>query len=231
MAQHTFILCLLSLLLFVNGYPFDFFQLVEQWGPNTCNDGTQCHAQPQPEFTIHGLWPSNFSNARLFCATRKLFDYGQISLLQGDLVQYWPDVINGNNRRFWSNEWKKHGACIDPPFNITQYFELSLDHHRTYDLLKILNGVWHRNRQMPNNGLAPKDILNPIFNAINKTAGIRCNKNGITKKLQLHEIVLCFDNNGTTLIDCPKFVSNSCNQPKFVWLLPQQSSDGVPDYA
>lgn len=69
MAQPIFIFCFLNLVLFVNGDPFDFFQLVQQWGPSTCNNtrGTQCYAQPQPLFTIHGLWPSNNSNARLAC--------------------------------------------------------------------------------------------------------------------------------------------------------------------
>ena len=101
--------------------------------------------------------------------------------------------------------------------------------NKTYDLLTILNdaGLSHQTHK----DLISQNVLDPIKNATGMEPGIRCNINGITKKLQLKEIVLCFGNDGTTLIDCPSFVSNTCtSQPKFVWLLPQQSSVGVPDY-
>ena len=62
---HLFVLFLSSLILFVNGQ-FEYFQMVQQWPLATCT-GASCLNPPSNKFTIHGLWPSNFSNAILVC--------------------------------------------------------------------------------------------------------------------------------------------------------------------
>nr|ANE23703.1 S RNase [Prunus dulcis] len=43
---------------------YDYFQFVQQWPPVTCRFSTRPRNQHRPLqiFTIHGLWPSNYSN-------------------------------------------------------------------------------------------------------------------------------------------------------------------------
>lgn len=152
-----------------------------------------------------------------------------MTALLSDLNTYWPDVIGGDNSRFWTYEWNKHGACAKPPFTVYQYFNIALElrKHKDYDLLAILNAAGLSPEISKN--LVSQDILSPIGKKTGKKPGIHCNNNGKTGKLQLFEIVLCFDKNGANLLDCPPFVSSSCKS-KFLWLLPQQSSVGVTDY-
>ncbi|XP_022945722.1 extracellular ribonuclease LE-like [Cucurbita moschata] len=59
-------------------------------------------------------------------------------------------------------------------------------------------------------------IEGAIQAAIGKKPGLRCNINKKTRNSQLHEIVLCFDKNGVTLIDCP--FPRKC-PTQFKWLL------------
>ncbi|XP_023528983.1 ribonuclease MC-like [Cucurbita pepo subsp. pepo] len=180
------------------------------------NIKVRCHVHPPTMFTIHGLWPSNYSNARLVCAPQP-FNPTQIAALRPQLNTYWPDVIKGKNQQFWQHEWDKHGICSDPPFNQPQYFQITLNIriNHSYDLLAILNAA----------GLGPsntnireyKDIEGAIQAAIGKKPGLRCNINPQSKeKKQLLEIILCFDKDGITLIDCTEFAGITC-PPQFVW--------------
>ena len=58
---------------------FDYFQMVQQWPPATCS-GVRCYANPPAMFTIHGLWPSNYSNVPLIC-TGQPFNQAQVLTL------------------------------------------------------------------------------------------------------------------------------------------------------
>ncbi|KAL0555424.1 hypothetical protein IC582_009369 [Cucumis melo] len=229
MAQRILVIYFLSLVLVVNaGVPFDFFQFVQQWGLNVCNTGAHvspCHTPPRPMFTIHGLWPSNHSNAHLVCWSKT--QYSKVISLEAQLKIYWPDLISGNNDKFWGHEWDNHGKCSDPPFGLFQYFQISLNLRKQFDLLAILTAAGLNPQS--SNDLVIQDIITPIQKITKTEPGIRCNKNGRTGKLQLYEIVLCLEKDGVTLIDCPSFVSGTC-PTKFVWLLPQENSFGASDY-
>ncbi|XP_038906187.1 ribonuclease MC-like [Benincasa hispida] len=216
----------LALLVFSVKAQYDYFQMVQQWPPATCSGvGVRCRAQPPSMFTIHGLWPSNYSTAHLVC-TGLPFDPTQIAAIRPQLNTYWPDVIRGNNQRFWQHEWDAHGTCSDPPFNQRQYFQTTLNirMNHNYDLLAILNAA----------GLGPtatmvrqyQAIENAIQAATGKIPGLRCNTNAQTGSRQLFEIILCFDKNGVTLIDCTPFAGITCPL-QFVWLHRQPWSLGV----
>ncbi|XP_022932791.1 ribonuclease MC-like [Cucurbita moschata] len=217
MAQAPFIVSIFKFVLLTSCVKaqFDYFQMVQQWPPATCS-GVRCYANPPAMFTIHGLWPSNYSNVPLVCAGQP-FNPAQIATLVPQLNTYWPDVISGNNQRFWKHEWDSHGTCSDPPFNQLQYFQTTLNirTNHNYDLLAILNTA----------GLGPTATNTRQYGAIEgaiqaatgKKPGLRCNKNAQSKKKQLFEIILCFDKNGVTLIDCTQFAGITCPS-QFVWL-------------
>ncbi|KAG6573572.1 hypothetical protein SDJN03_27459, partial [Cucurbita argyrosperma subsp. sororia] len=212
---HLFVLFLSSLILFVNAQ-FEYFQMVQQWPLATCT-GTPCLNPPSNKFTIHGLWPSNFSNAILVCKGSTFNSTNTAFLaLEPLLNQYWPDLISKNNRGFWRYEWNKHGTCSESVFNQVQYFQTTLNirTNPNYDLLAILKTA----RLIPTGSISHRYhvIEGAIRAAIGKKPGLRCNINKKTRNSQLHEIVLCFDKNGVTLIDCP--FPRKC-PTQFKWLL------------
>ncbi|KAI8539652.1 hypothetical protein RHMOL_Rhmol09G0199500 [Rhododendron molle] len=59
--------------------PFDYFKLALQWPPSLCGGHPMC----PNDFTIHGLWPDNFTGPLLqFCDNRSRYNTITILLLQ-----------------------------------------------------------------------------------------------------------------------------------------------------
>ncbi|KAI8055323.1 ribonuclease T2-like protein [Syncephalis plumigaleata] len=90
---------------------FGLFALTLQWNPKV---------GASDAFTIHGLWPDGCRGERApsdGCdSSRKYKDVGDLikskdSSLYEDMNKYWPSD-NGNNNRFWTHEWGKHGTCV-----------------------------------------------------------------------------------------------------------------------
>ncbi|CAK9323038.1 unnamed protein product [Citrullus colocynthis] len=222
MAEQTlFLFVLMSIFISLNAqkYQFEYFQMVQQWGPAVCTEsGVHCFAQPKPLFTVHGLWPSNFTNPYLPCPPGVTFDQSQVTALVPQLETYWPDLLDGNDQKLWKHEWEKHGTCSDPPFNVLQYFQTTLNIRTRYDVLNILNVAGFG--PSSSNQVNYSDIEDPIKAITKKKPHLRCNHNGVTKERQLLEIVLCFADDGVTFIHCPT-LNKQCPD-KFIWL-PQHS--------
>lgn len=55
-----------SVLTIIFAGSYVYFQFVQQWPPTTCRLSSKPSNQHRPlqRFTIHGLWPSNYSNPR-----------------------------------------------------------------------------------------------------------------------------------------------------------------------
>ncbi|XP_022966939.1 ribonuclease MC-like [Cucurbita maxima] len=195
----------LSTLIFSVNAQFELFQLVQQWPPATCTN-VHCGQLPTPtRFTIHGLWPANYTKPYLVCSGGTKFSetIQGFSALKPALVYYWPNLKKGSHKSFWRKEWDKHGACSENVFNQVQYFQTALNIRTNpkYDLLAILNAA---NLGPTGNIFRQYHVIeNAIKAATGKKPGLRCNTNQNTKQTQLHEIVLCFDKDGATIIDCP----------------------------
>jgi ribonuclease T2 len=74
---------------------------------------------PSDRWTIHGLWPdncdgtfeSNCDPERFYDdLTGLLTDQGATDTL-AFMEKYWVD-LHGDNEKFWSHEWNKHGTCF-----------------------------------------------------------------------------------------------------------------------
>ncbi|XP_023546907.1 ribonuclease MC-like isoform X1 [Cucurbita pepo subsp. pepo] len=186
-------------------YQYEYFQMVQQWPQSICNS-EHCIGKPKAMFTIHGLWPQNYSTS-LICDGSPFADE-YIKSIREQLNLYWPTLLFKDNKSFWNHEWMIHGECSDPPFNPFQYFQKTLKIRKTYDLLAILNAA----------GLGPTtaalrnrdDIEKAIGAAIGQKPVLKCNTNTRTRDRQLSEVVLCLDEDGVKLIDCAKFVSTNC---------------------
>merc|ERR1712183_836331 len=59
-------------------------------------------------WTLHGLWPQWKEDCH-----GPAFDASKIASIQDDMNTFWLSCpqYGGNNPRFWSHEWKKHGTC------------------------------------------------------------------------------------------------------------------------
>ncbi|XP_004292658.1 PREDICTED: ribonuclease S-7-like [Fragaria vesca subsp. vesca] len=91
---------------------YDHFKFVQQWPPafcatNRCKPG----AKQMLMFTIHGLWPDN----KTYVPCRAL-----LPLFAGRQPN-----LKGIDRKFWKEEWDKHGRCSSQTYDQRQYFERS----------------------------------------------------------------------------------------------------------
>nr|ABR19609.1 S22-RNase [Prunus avium] len=182
-----------------------YFQFVQQWPPATCirsNKPCSKH-RPLQIFTIHGLWPSNYSNPKMpSTCTGARFNFTKVyPQLRKDLKKSWPDVESGNDTKFWEGEWNKHGTCSEQTLNQMQYFERSHAMWTSFNITKILKNasiVPH-----PTQTWTYSDIVSPIKAATGRTPLLRCKGDPKQPNSQLlHEVVFCYEFNALKQIDC-----------------------------
>ncbi|KAJ1931629.1 hypothetical protein GGF37_007327 [Kickxella alabastrina] len=80
---------------------------------------------PSDEFTLHGLWPDTCSGQQTGnsgCDSSRLYtniteivkpdnSNNNNPLLLQNMNTYWSSYT-GDNNKFWSHEWNKHGTCV-----------------------------------------------------------------------------------------------------------------------
>ncbi|GLU11063.1 hypothetical protein SLE2022_278340 [Rubroshorea leprosula] len=196
---------LFFLIFLTNADPYEYLLHVQHWQPAVCsNPRHRCVFSPQQRFSVHGVWHGNISNGKpvINCAGGSAFDPRQINPIINDLFIDWPDVIRTNHNWFWQHEWDVHGRCSESVFNQLAYFSLGRQKLRAFDILTILsNAGFVPFNQQVNATL----VAAAITSAIGRTPALRCSEiRGRPRNLrQLAEVVLCFDQTGQTLIDCP----------------------------
>nr|ACU25553.1 self-incompatibility associated ribonuclease S2 [Prunus pseudocerasus] len=185
---------------------YDYFQFVQQWPPTNCKVRGKPCSKPRPlqYFTIHGLWPSNYSNPTMpsNCNGLKFEDRKVYPQLRSKLKRSWPDVESGNDTKFWESEWNKHGRCSEQTLNQMQYFEGSHDMWKSFNITNILKNA----SIIPNatQTWSYSDIASPIKAATKRTPLLRCKRDPKhpNKPQLLHEVVFCYDYNAIKQIDC-----------------------------
>ncbi|KAA0053769.1 hypothetical protein IC582_008902 [Cucumis melo] len=128
----------------------------------------------------------------------------QIAHLESDLNVVWPNVVTGNNKFFWGHEWNKHGICSESKFDQAKYFQTAINMRHSIDLLSVLRtgGI------VPNGASKAKQrVETAISSHFAKDPILRC-KTASNGQVLLTEIVICFDDDGVTLINCNKARSN-----------------------
>nr|BAG74776.1 S3-RNase [Prunus mume] len=191
---------------------YDYFQFVQQWPPTNCRARRRPCSKPRPlqNFTIHGLWPSNYSNPTMpsNCKGSQFEARKVYPQLQSNLKIAWPDVESGNDTRFWEGEWNKHGRCSEQTLNLMQYFERSYGMWKSYNITEILKNasiVPH-----PTQTWTYADIVSPIKTATKRTPLLRCRQDKNTQ--WLHEVVFCYEYHALKQIDCNR-TAGCQNQP------------------
>ncbi|XAR53550.1 Ribonuclease T(2) [Bertholletia excelsa] len=191
-----------------SGYEeFGYMKLALQWPASHCQIRS-CEVAIPPDFTIHGLWPDNYSGwFPLYCYKQPYVPITNNVLLQR-LRESWPDLERKNNPKFWSDEWKKHGTCSLRLYNQMQYFEKALDLKGRYGLIQY----------MKTKGVSPgpktysaKTIIGVVQGLIGVVPEVHCEKQKTSGKQFLAEIRICFDPSGANAIDCPASRSRQCS--------------------
>lgn len=135
-------------------YHVDYFVLAMEWPQGTCEyvNATHRHkcvvSDEVKGWVLHGLWPSIKGHHFLqYCNRSAKFDYDKVKSLEGDLMQYWPNLYADSSKMFlWKHEYEKHGTCAA----LVEGFETELEYFRkAMDLL-------HKYAPMPK--LQSKDI-------------------------------------------------------------------------
>ncbi|GLT42660.1 hypothetical protein SLA2020_166480 [Shorea laevis] len=204
--------------------PYDYMQYVVQWQPAVCSNpknNRRCTKLPKQNFTIHGLWPSNFSGAHVIdCRQGHAFDINEVRPIRAELDECWPDMLRRSNDFFWGAEWGKHGRCSLNVFsNQFEYFNRSVTLCNMYNR-RIKDILW-RAQIYPsdNRGVVwtSPSIAKEIHNVFGKRPVLRCDdkydpgaRSGHYPK-QLQEVILCFDEKGEVLIDCPRSRETNCH--------------------
>ncbi|XLU58910.1 hypothetical protein S245_053560 [Arachis hypogaea] len=188
---------------------YQYFKLSLQWPPSYQQQYGVLTTQKN--FTIHGLWPQNFSRPwPQFCSrsTSASFNIKTITSLRGQLAIDWPN-LNGQkwNNNFWEDEWKKHGTCSLNNFKQLQYFSLAIGIKNKLDILRMLE----------NAGIRPNATV--TYNYIDIVDAIKAKIGPYEPQLYcvmphnnvvlLLEVRVCLDVNGATYISCGNGY-NSC---------------------
>nr|CBD77390.1 putative S-RNase [Coffea canephora] len=195
---------------------YEFFRLVSFWGPSYCRLNLCWREPPAPKFTLHGLWPDNYTRRLYNCRGSNYVPLrDQPSINARD--DYWYDyfLLNTPSARgkwrieqsFWAWEWNNHGRCSENVFNQQDYFNLAKTLVFTFDLTSILLN--------PKSSIPlPWPRVSDVMSAISKETGVRpelrCRYyNNVN---MLVEVALCYDLTGKQVIRCPRPGSLYCGR-------------------
>ncbi|KAK9921030.1 hypothetical protein M0R45_029567 [Rubus argutus] len=197
--------------------PFQYYQFAVAYGKGVCYKNDLCKKQNPFEYpvgwTIHGLWPSNYStstNKDVSCSKNaqhndvhfNLHNLG--SVMVNRLLEVWPNLYEGKSDvDLWENEYEKHGTCLqpDPAYNEATYFGKTLELFELYDVFDTLEGNNIRPRPVK---ISANIILTALKNIVGeKKPRITCReiKNEVPV---LTQIAICLDLELKNFVDCGK---------------------------
>ncbi|KAL4374422.1 hypothetical protein HN51_008220 [Arachis hypogaea] len=186
---------------------YQYFKLSLQWPPSFQQRyGVRTI---QKNFTIHGLWPQNFSGPWPHdCSLSHSFEANTVNILGRQLAIDWPNLHGQKwNNKFWEAQWLKHGTCSLNNFKQLQYFSLAIGIKNKLDILGMLE----------NAGIRPNATI--TYNYIDIVDAIKAKIGPFEPELYcvmphnnvvlLFEVRVCRDAMGATYISCVNN-SNSC---------------------
>ncbi|CAJ2655599.1 extracellular ribonuclease LE-like [Trifolium pratense] len=198
-----------SFLLISTNAAYDYYKLSQQWPPTFCAVN-KCKPQytKLSKFTIHGLWPSNYTGARpIVCkiGSVSMVPLTQIpTTLNSALASNWPNLLSKPDYEFWTHEWEKHGRCSSLPNSPLDYFRLALSIQSKHNLWNILTAATF----VPNRTY-PKNLYNmTIFQSTGAYPELSCLQDR-KNNYHLLEMRLCLDHSGASYINCTD-PSNTC---------------------
>jgi len=129
---------------------WDYFVFTQVWLDAECHvanfhqPGSCVVPKGVNDWTIHGLWPSSYSQHEgpNDCDKSDHFQESLVTDIRSKLDVQWPNVIAGESpTSFWEHEWTKHGTCaksLAATEGEHNYFSTSLDLNEKFSIKKIL---------------------------------------------------------------------------------------------
>lgn len=197
-----------------SGDDYDYFVLAVQYGPTFC-ESTNCSIEPVDQFTIHGLWASDYQGDHPeFCDNSDDFSTRNLESSTLDQMNCEWESLTSSNEGFWSYEWAKHGTCSKSELPTQEaYFSKALELADEYDVNVALSDIM--SNEMTTASLS--DIEDALEESFKVKAAPRCDSGN------LKEVHICIDKNTFEAIDCPDSKFNSC--PSTVTLPQGESVD------
>ncbi|KAF3959634.1 hypothetical protein CMV_015568 [Castanea mollissima] len=173
------------------------------WPPTYCQGRSLCRIPSPTNFTIHGLWPSDTTKYGTIQCPAGNLNLGSITSLMNRLGLEWPD-LNGNNIRFWTCQYKKHGMCSADQLDAYSYFETTLKLKNSVDPLQYMAEAYIK----PSNQVVynAKYIFAAIWKKTRVKPRLWCY--GRLRVKTLLEISICVDYSAGNFIDCPPTLLN-----------------------
>ncbi|XP_063990054.1 ribonuclease Oy-like [Diachasmimorpha longicaudata] len=191
-----------------NSTDFDIMIFTQHWPQTVCytwkeqSPSHTCDLPENNEWTIHGLWPTQYHKlGPQFCNPSLKFNIQALAPIKQEMEVKWIDVENGTAPySFWKHEWQKHGTCsavLEPLNSEVKYFQEGLRLLDIYDMKIVLQKA----QIVPGEAYSVQTILDGIKNVLGKTCQVECVSNKEEKRSYLFEIRICFDKS-FNLIDC-----------------------------
>ncbi|KAF8567246.1 hypothetical protein P879_06550, partial [Paragonimus westermani] len=215
---------------------WDYMVFTQQWTATFCTFKHCVRFPGSKDFTIHGLWPSNWpSEEPTDCPVAPDFRENALEPIIDQLNEMWPDVLNsGDSFKFWRHEWYKHGRCAIEDELIgdeLDYFNVSLDLKKRTPVLQVLlqEGI------EPNNYTIYKteDIIAKLHKGFGTLPTLSCMKKH-RETAKLLEVRLCYSPS-LALIDClpnnpAELESKTINEEQVANSLPCPSEVLLPEF-
>ncbi|EFN78569.1 Ribonuclease Oy [Harpegnathos saltator] len=177
-----------------------------------------CSLPKHDEWTIHGIWPTQFNHiGPQFCNRSLHFNTSALAPIENELKEKWIDIQKGSKPySFWRHEWDKHGTCavtIKDLNSVFKYFHTGLKLLDTYNMIDVLAKA----NILPGEKYTIDDLLHAVEKILGKRAQVMCTENEETGESYVFEIRICFDKT-LQLVDCDgvyDFPTN-CNKSKLI---------------
>ncbi|KAK9919992.1 hypothetical protein M0R45_028561 [Rubus argutus] len=194
---------------------YDYIQFVQQWPSTFCAGNPNCVPNPPRNyFTLHGLWPSNYSTPGHECmgtnfSTTEMSATENHGLRDYFLPLAWPQLkAQSTNMDFWQYEYNKHGTCSENNLSQTEYFKkayLLWYHYNAYNLFAVSAQPIY-----PGAYYYSIDLKRAIQQTTQHEPLLVCKSIRVGKIyiMYLQEVIICFDQMGNNVVPCGSRLSN-----------------------
>ncbi|KAL6212786.1 hypothetical protein ACLB2K_018003 [Fragaria x ananassa] len=163
---------------------------------------------PRSFFTVHGLWPSNYSTPGQKCVGTPFSRAEMSSTANHGLRHFflpiaWPQLIaRFSDMDFWQQEYDRHATCSENNLHQTEYF-------RKAYLLWFRYNAYHLFAISPT-PIYPGKLysLTQLENAIQRVTQhqpvLMCRQIRVGRIVYwlLQEVIICFDKLGNNVVRC-----------------------------
>ena len=200
---------LLLLVVGTLGANYDYYVLATQWAGTICKE-QKCSSTGSIStsfFNIHGLWPSQNSNALnpANCPSVSFTSSYFTSTTSSTLKSYWSGLYSSTDS-FHDHEWTKHGSCwnndVKKTNPVDDYFNKVVTLAKKYNAYDILS----KSNIKPGKSYSIDSIKNALSSSY-KSGNflVVC-----SSKNRIQEIRLCLDKNYNPR-NCPTSGSQGCS--------------------